>query len=182
MIEGKNLVLRTIREEDIAELYNLTSNLNERGEFLTLHLISQTDFQKKFKETGFWDEEHGKMLITNKEGKLLGDIVYFKNDRYMPGYEIGYQIYKKEDMGKGITSEALRIFSSYLFDLKPIERLEIVLNVNNIGSRKVAEKCGYIFEGVKRKGIFSRGVYQDVQLFSLLREECPSLKDVLNDK
>ncbi|MFS1512702.1 GNAT family protein [Chengkuizengella sp. SCS-71B] len=179
MLESKNIILRTIKEEDLQQIYKLTNDLSERGEYLPLHLRSEQDFQKKFKETGYWDEEYGRMLITDKSDSILGDIIYFKNDKYMQGYEIGYQIYKKENMGKGIISEALRIFSAYLFDIKPIQRLEIIVNINNVGSRKVAEKCGYKFEGVKRKAVFLRGTYQDVDLLSLLREECPSLSEVL---
>lgn len=83
------------------------------------------------------------------------------------------------DKGKGYTTEALKIFTAYLFELKPIKRLEIQLSKDNIPSRKVAEKCGFVYEGLKRQSVFSRGKYEDSLLFSLLREECPSLNEVL---
>ena len=111
---------------------------------------------------------------------MVGEITYFKGLWYMPGYEIGYQIYRKEDRGKGYITEALKIFTAYLFDAKQINRLEIELSAGNIASRKVAEKCGFKYEGLKRQAIFSRGKYEDAELFSLIREECPSLRDVLS--
>ncbi|MDP5274201.1 GNAT family N-acetyltransferase [Chengkuizengella axinellae] len=180
MIEGKNIILRTIREDDLDKIIQLTSDFSERGAFWHFRLPSQTAFYKRFNETGLWDDQYGTMLITDRNERLVGEITYFQGVSYLPGYEIGYQIYKKEDMGKGYTTEALRIFSSYLFELKPIERLEVVVNINNIGSRIVAEKCGYKFEGIKRNAVFQGGAYQDLELLSLLRGESPSLSEVMN--
>jgi len=54
------------------------------------------------------------------------------------------------------------------------------VNVENIGSRKVAEKCGFKYEGLKRQAAYTKGKYEDIELLSLLREECPSLKEILS--
>lgn len=72
----------------------------------------------------------------------------------------------------------LKLFTSYLFDAKEINRVEIEVSVGNTASRKVAEKCGFKFEGIKRQAVYSRGKYEDIELFSIIREECTSLKDV----
>ena len=47
------------------------------------------------------------------------------------------------------------------------------------GSEAVLKKCGFQFEGVMRKAVFHQGRNQDLHLFSLLREDCGSLKDHL---
>ena len=114
------------------------------------------------------------MLILNKADRIVGEISYFKGMDYQVGYEVGYQIYLKSDRGKGYMSEALEIFSAYLFKLKPITRLQLNLIKNNIGSRKVAERCGYKHEGTMRRAVFNRGKYHDLELFSLLKEEVES--------
>ncbi len=118
MIEGKNIILRTIREDDLEEIFNLTSNFSERGEHWHVQLASEPIFKKKFMDTGFWDDNFGKLLITDKSHRLVGEIVYFKGVWYMPGYEIGYQLYRKEDRGKGYMTEALSIFTAYFFCIK----------------------------------------------------------------
>lgn len=179
MIEGKKIILRTVRENDLEEIFNLTSKFSERGEHWHLMLPSEPMFMKRFRETGFWDDKIGKLLITDKSDRLLGEIVYFSGVWYLPGYEVGYQLYRKEDQGKGYMTEALAIFTAYLFELKPIERLEITLDKGNAASRRVAEKCGFKFEGIKRKAVYQRGSYHDIELFSLLRHECPALAEVL---
>ena len=78
-----------------------------------------------------------------------------------------------------VISKAVKIFSAYLFELKPIHRLQLNCLKGNTGSRRVAEKCGYKLDGVMREVSFHRGEYCDLELFSLLRSECPSLKEVL---
>ncbi|RID82606.1 GNAT family N-acetyltransferase [Mesobacillus zeae] len=178
-MKEKKLYSETIREDDLEEILNLTNKFSERGEHWHLMLSSEPMFKKGFRETGFWDDKIGKLLITDKNGRLFGEISYFNGVWYMPGYEIGYQLYRKEDQGKGYMTEALTIFAAYLFELKPIERLELTLNIGNAASRKVAEKCGFKFEGIKRNAIYLRGLYHDIELFSLLRHECPTLSEVL---
>lgn len=180
MIKGKTINLRLMTQQDLDEILALTSDISQRGRYWHLNLQSEQAFKKRFTETGFWNEDFGTMLITNKDNKIVGEITYFKGLWYMPGYEIGYQIYRDEDKGKGYTTEALRIFTAYLFDAKKINRLEVEISVENVASRRVAEKCGFKYEGLKRQAIYSRGKYDDIELLSLIREECPSLDEVLS--
>jgi RimJ/RimL family protein N-acetyltransferase len=46
---------------------------------------------------------------------------------------------------------------------------------DNVGSRRVLEKCGFTLEGTLRKALFHHGRYQDLSLYSVLRNECPPL-------
>ena len=180
MIKGKLVNLRIIKQQDLEEIFSLKSDISERGEYWHSSLQSEQGFRKRYTDTGFWNDDFGTMLITDKNEKIVGEITYFKGLWYMPGYEVGYQIYRNEGRGKGYITEALRLFTAYLFEAKPINRLEIEVSVGNVASRKVAEKCGFKYEGLKRQALFSRGKYEDIELLSLLRAECPSLSEVLS--
>ncbi|OGO79432.1 MAG: hypothetical protein A2Y23_06885 [Clostridiales bacterium GWB2_37_7] len=179
MIEGKLINLRTVKQSDLDEIIPLLSDTAERGEFLMPNMVNEPMYRKRYQETGFWNEEFGSLLITDKEGKLLGDIAFFKGVNYLPGYEIGYNIFKRENRGKGYVTEALKLFSAYLFETKTIHRLEVHADNGNIGSRKVAEKCGFTYEGMKRQAVFSRGQYCDLAIYSMLRHECPSFTELI---
>jgi len=179
MLEGKNVNLRLFSEDDLDEYLTLDNKLDERGEHFPVVFYSVPKNRKDFGETGWWEDDQGRMLVTNKEGRMLGVIVFFKGFRYESGYEIGYVILRRADRGQGYMSEALRIFSAYLFELKPVPRLQIHTAQGNVPARRIAEKCGYKYEGTMRKLGFLRGEYVDVEQFSLLREECPSLAEVL---
>jgi RimJ/RimL family protein N-acetyltransferase len=179
MIEGPSVILRLFAESDLGEFFKLDADVAARGEFFPISLRSPAVSRKQFKETGWWEEDQGRMLITTRDGRMVGTIFFFKGMPYRAGYEIGYYIFRSEDRGKGYMSEALRIFSAYLFELKPVPRLELGVDPGNAPSRRVAEKCGFKLEGVMRKQFFCRGGYKDCEVLSLLREECPTVTEAL---
>jgi RimJ/RimL family protein N-acetyltransferase len=180
MIQGKSINLRMVKQSDIDELIPLVSDTKEKGEFLNPNMINEVMYRKRYQDTGFWNEEFGMLVITDKSGRLLGDISFFKGVGYLPGYEIGYSLHKSADRGKGYTSEALKLFSAYLFEIKEnVHRLEIHADKENVASRKVAEKCGFTYEGMKRQAVFSRGKYSDLAIYSMLRHECPSFTEMI---
>ena len=57
--------------------------------------------------------------------------------------------------------------------------LQVATAVDNIASRRIAEKCGYKHEGKFRKFFYMRGKHHDCHVLSLLREECPTLAEAL---
>ena len=181
MLEGHLINLRTLVENDMEEVFRLLSDIREKGEYWPVTLPSDPLHRQKFNETGFWDDTYSRLLITDKTSSTVGEICFFKNAHYRSGLEIGYHIYRRADRGRGFATEALRLFSAYLFELFPIPRLQITCIKGHTGSRRVAEKCGYKYEGLLRQGTFNRGQYHDLELFSLLREECPPLPPLLND-
>jgi len=90
---------------------------------------------------------------------------------FYDGFEVGYRIFRKEDMGKGYASDALRTLVRYLFKTRHFNRLQLTLNVGNLGSEKVAVKCGFIKEGIARGASSENGVIMDIAVYSLLRGE-----------
>ncbi|VVB07444.1 unnamed protein product [Arabis nemorensis] len=82
--------------------------------------------------------------------------------------EIGYVIGSKY-WGKGIATEAVRLVAAEIFKEKPeMERLEALVDVDNVGSQKVLEKVGFKREGVMRKFMCLKGNVRDMVMFSLL--------------
>jgi ribosomal-protein-alanine N-acetyltransferase len=179
MLEGRNITLRLLAESDIDEYLKLLNNYREFGEYSPPRFLAPGLYRKEFAEKGYWAEDEGVMLITDKLGRILGVVVFFQGIKHEAGYEIGYAIFRREDRGKGYGTEALRIFSAYLFELKPIVRLHVKIVKGNIASRRIAEKCGYWLEGTFRRFGFCRGEYHDHEVLALLREDCPSLADAL---
>ena len=177
MLKGSKVVLRLFTEEDLEGLFALDRDIASRGEYFPIALHTLSDMRKQFRETGWWQEDQGRMVITDLDDRMVGAIVFFRPSPMLVGYEVGYVIFRPEDRGKGYMTEALRIFSAYLFELKPTPRLQLGMFKGNAASRKVAEKCGYQYEGTQRQGNFLRGEYRDRETFSLLRSECQSLSE-----
>jgi len=176
MIKGKKVILRTFRENDLEEFMRKTEELEKSGEWWPGSLFSDVSWKKRYSENGFWEYLNGKMAITTLEGRLIGNINFFKGIPYTEGLEIGYRIYEPSDRGKGYMSEALSLFLGYLFSTRPVERLQICYMEGNEASRNVAEKCGFVREGTLRNAVFHRGRYRDLGISSLLRADYEKAK------
>lgn len=179
MISGKTVNLRLYRdEEEVIAEFGLYNNLAER--MLTDHteIYHPNTRLQTFRDTGFWGKDHGVLVVTTKDDTMMGTISFVRNTEFELG--IGYRVYRSNDRGKGAMTEALRLFSAYLFETVPyVTRLMIATAHNNTSSRKLAEKCGYIHEGVLRNAYFYRGEMCDWVLYSMLREESPPFEELL---
>jgi ribosomal-protein-alanine N-acetyltransferase len=171
MIKGEKINLRVVQEKDVDTLFDLWSDIENRGDFFPIFLSSESQFKKRFQETGFWDEEFGRLLIVDKDDRILGSIWYFKSVPYFDALEIGYILFDQKSRSKGIMTEALSLFVRFLFETKKVYRLQLTVFVGNTASKKVAEKCGFISEGIARKAVFNKGKNVDLEWFSILRDE-----------
>jgi ribosomal-protein-alanine N-acetyltransferase len=179
MLVGKKVVLRTIREADLDKLYDLSADVRDMGGHWSAELPSELRWKKHVMETAWWEENRGGLLITDREDNILGHISFFKAAPYQNAYELGYRIYKPENWGKGYMTEAVSLVVSYLFETKPVDRIQATTLPGNKGSQTVLKKCGFQFEGVLRKVIFFQGANQDLRLYSILRDESEPLKGKL---
>lgn len=182
MIHGKRINLRLVRQSDMDELFNLNTELKRRGDHFPIRTFSEPAFKKNFSETGFWGNEFYGMLITDKSDRMIGRIQVWKSFTHFDCYEVGYIIFDPIDWGKGYMSEAVNLMVPYIFDLLPIARIQATTPIDNTGSQKVIEKCGFTYEGILRKAAFHRGEYVDVKMFSILREESGPLAEQWQDE
>ncbi|MGW4896941.1 GNAT family N-acetyltransferase [Kitasatospora sp. NPDC004240] len=81
--------------------------------------------------------------------------------------ELGYWAVK-EHRGRGYTVEAARAVSRWALTEAGVRRLEWFAYVGNEGSRAVADKVGFRFEGTLRAFADQRGTFRDSWLASLL--------------
>ena len=78
---------------------------------------------------------------------------------------VGYFLAEKY-WGRGFATEAVKIMEKICFEELGIVRIEIVMVVPNVASRRVAEKCGYKREGRLKKYLNIRGTIYDCYLYS----------------
>ncbi|MFR9673911.1 GNAT family N-acetyltransferase [Streptomyces sp. TR06-5] len=81
--------------------------------------------------------------------------------------EIGFWTAKPQRR-KGYTEEAARAVIRWAFEDLGVERLEWVATAGNTASRAVAEKLGFVMEGLQRAKIVHRGVRRDAWHGALL--------------
>lgn len=171
MIQGKHITLRLLR--DVAECKTLVGEYNQLAQRAPMdhtEIKSAATLLKQFAVDGLWGDRAGTLVIADQDDLMVGTIGFTTRSDFE--LEIGYRVLKTQNRGKGYGSEALALFSAYLFATKPIRRLRIQTASDNIGSQRVAEKCGFKREGVLRQAYFYRGRVCDFLIYGLLRDEC----------
>jgi ribosomal-protein-alanine N-acetyltransferase len=63
--------------------------------------------------------------------------------------EIGY-ILRQSAWGKGYATEAARRLLKFAFEDSPLEDIVAITDPENTASQRVLEKCGFVYEGLRR--------------------------------
>lgn len=92
--------------------------------------------------------------------------------------EISYWI-SREAQGRGLVTRSCRLLLAFGFEELALNRVVLrykreLGGQENAGSRKVAERLGFVFEGVQREGGLTRGEYMDMVCYSMLAREWSS--------
>ncbi|KAG4210229.1 hypothetical protein ERO13_A02G033501v2 [Gossypium hirsutum] len=88
--------------------------------------------------------------------------------------ELGYVLASKY-WGKGIVTRAVKMVVDTIFVEWPhLERLEALVDVENVGSQRELEKAGFQREGVLRKYFIVKGRSRDRVMFSFLSTDYQS--------
>jgi RimJ/RimL family protein N-acetyltransferase len=81
--------------------------------------------------------------------------------------ELGY-IVAPAARGRGVATEILRLLTRWAFDEVGALRCYLIINVDNVASERVAERCGYVREGVMRSLHLKGDLRDDASLWSRL--------------
>jgi RimJ/RimL family protein N-acetyltransferase len=165
------VTLRPVREADLDVLYDAHVDIRNRGAHVPLGVLSQTAFRGQFAEHGFWQKTEGLLVIEAPDEGIVGHIEFFRPVSYWDAFELSYLLYDERWAGRGYMTEAVRLLVDHLFAAKKEHRIHLVIDVDNAASRRIAEKCGFVFEGVARGAYFNAGGNRDVELHSLLRTD-----------
>jgi len=153
-IEGKNIILRSWRSEDLQALVKHADNfniwINLRDGFP--HPYDEAA-GKKWLEMAL-AEDQNILLAIEIDGEAVGGIGgHFLSDVYRINCEIGYWL-AEPYWGKGIMTEAVTLLTRYIFANYPdILRIYADIFSFNPASGRVLEKCGFHKEAVHRNSV-----------------------------
>ena len=108
-------------------------------------------------------------VVGNRDGRFLGTCGINQIDRMHLRANLGYWV-RSTATGRGIATEATRLLARFGFETLRLERIEIVVNVGNLASGRVAEKAGALREGVARRRLRTNGESHDAVVYSLIAE------------
>ena len=107
---------------------------------------------------GIWIKDRGRERLVGQI--TLGGIVF---GAYRGGY-IGYWIDNRY-ANNGVVTHAVKALTEYAFEELSLHRIEINMRPENGASQRVAEKAGYIYEGLRLRYLHIDGQWRDHMIF-----------------
>ncbi|MCA1184921.1 MULTISPECIES: GNAT family N-acetyltransferase [unclassified Saccharopolyspora] len=103
-------------------------------------------------------------------GTVLGGAALYDVDLAQLRARIGYWL-GADSRGRGAATGTVRLLAAWGFHDLGLARLELTCEPTNSSSRRVAERCGFTFEGVLRSHQRFRRGRRDTAVFGLLPGE-----------
>jgi len=114
------------------------------------------------------EDHNGLTLGIVCDGKLAGIIGQHYVDSLNRRTEIGYWI-DVEHQGRGIVTRATARLTDYAFREQDCNRVILHCAVGNLKSRAVAERLGFVQEGILREAEWLYDHYVDLVVYSMLK-------------
>ncbi|HPQ69232.1 MAG TPA: GNAT family protein [bacterium] len=178
MLSGKLISLRPVSEEDLPIIVRHINDYSQLGPHLPFRFRTLHELKKMHAENGMLGETTGSFAVLDKSESIVGWFAYFPTTMYVKGLEVGGRILRADDWGKGYGTEVVRLIAAYLFHTKEILRVQVCFNTTNPASRRIAEKAGFTAEGVMRHAYRFGDRPVDMEVWSMVRDECPPLHEV----
>lgn len=109
-------------------------------------------------------------IINKANGRLIGTIGYY---RMLPEHfraEIGYMLHP-DFWGKGIMRKLIDVVIKHGFERMGLHSIEARINPENINSRKILERSGFVSEGYLKESFYFDGQFLDTEVFGLLKSQ-----------
>jgi RimJ/RimL family protein N-acetyltransferase len=119
---------------------------------------------------GEHEPDEVRYLIVGEDGEVAGGCGLNRFDQVNGRANLGYWL-RTDRTGRGWATRATVLLARHGLTRLGLERVEILMSVENQASRRVAERAGAVFEGTLRHRILLHGVYHDAHLYSMIRTE-----------
>jgi RimJ/RimL family protein N-acetyltransferase len=121
-------------------------------------------------ESGWRDGSRAGFAVRGLDGTFLGFAAVVDLDLETREGEIGYMV-APAARGRGVAVRAVELLTRWCFDALGLLRLELRIDVANTPSARVAERAGYVQDGVLRNVHFKEDVRCDLAVWSRLASD-----------
>ena len=168
---GKKVLLRELRSEDMELLNNLINNPEIENAVVgwskPVTMNEQNDWFNNLK-----NDTSIRYAICNIENEAIAigtaiiRAIDWKNRSACFDIKIN-----QENSGKGIGTDTITTLLKYCFEELNLNRIAVNILDYNLASQRLFTKCGFQLEGEQRKAIFKNNKYNNLLLYSILRED-----------
>ena len=179
-LETDRLILRKMLVSDASDMYEYARR-PDVTKYLTWNPHPSQTYTRNYLEYvatkyatgGFYDWA----VIEKKSGRMIGTCGFTRFDFQSNGAEIGYVI-NPDYRGNGYAPEAARAVMSFAFNVLKVVRLEANYMEGNLASRRVMDKIGMSYEGMRRSSMLVRNQYKNICICSILADEYNCIKSL----
>lgn len=169
-METERLILRKARAEDDKEIFEMRNS----EYVLKYNCMSKITIEKLQEQVTKDMESNNVFYIERKENQKTIGVIDLNADTLRYGVNslcISYYL-GEEYAFKGYMTEALREIIRYVFEERQAEVLSVRVFKDNMASRRLVEKLGFINEGCIRRCVkgYQDIIYDDM-IYSILKEE-----------
>lgn len=170
ILKGEKVVLRPVEMED-AEL--LRSMINDpdiesmvSGYSFPISRCAQKEWMNNLEKN-----QNVFRAIIDINNSAIGEAILTDIDMKNGTAEIHIKIAGEDNRRKGYGFDSITTLTNYAFNELRLNCIFCLISERNIASKKMFEKCGYIYEGRLKKRIYKKGQYYDLLSFSVTNKE-----------
>jgi RimJ/RimL family protein N-acetyltransferase len=170
------LVLREHRADDLTALHAILSDPATTWYLPGMYKRELVETEAYLRSVMRDAESHHRLRYNlavedRRTGALLGSVGLHVIESAPQGAHYGLGYFLRPDVwNQGYATEAARATLAFIFQGNAC-RVSASCLAENIGSRRVAEKCGMTQEGLLRAHTWHDGQWKDCAVYRLLREE-----------
>lgn len=109
--------------------------------------------------------------IVNKDDIVLGLVSLTSINTINQSAIFHIMIGDVNNQNKGIGTFAVNEMIHHAFYNLNLKRIELSVLSDNLRAQHVYEKVGFKYEGTKRKAVYKNGLFVDMKMYAILREE-----------
>lgn len=178
VLETPRLILREHRPDDLMPLHEILSDPMATWMIPSMYKAEPGETEAYLRSVMRDAESHHRLRynLAVEElgtGRLLGSVGLHLIEGVSDGahYGLGYFI-RPDSWNCGFATEAARAALAFIFRGNAC-RVSASCLAENLGSRRVAEKCGMTQEGLLVRHTWHDGQWKDCAVYRLLKEEYP---------
>lgn len=161
-LEGEQVELRTVEEEDLETLRDIVNNRDVRK------FIGHREPLNLEDEKEWWEELDGIVLTICVNGEVVGNIAIREKEPNVG--ELGIML-DPEHHSEGYGTEAAELAINHVFEQMNYHRVMARVAETNEKSSGLWEKFGFSLEGKMREHVYIDGEFQDMKLYGILESE-----------
>ena len=183
LARGANVVLRDGLPSDADQFVHWLSHGEWRhwdGPWEGIRVVTTEEQAEKDRQSFIrrYVEETAKprqrAIIASSDGRPLGWVNRYGREHLARTAKVGIDICEDLAPNRGVGTEALRLWVSYLFAHSHLHRIGLDTWSFNERMIRVAEKVGFSYEGAEGEAVRWQGAWLDLLHFGILRAEWES--------